>query len=81
MTKDILTRGFAMDAIKKPRIVSNPDILGGTPVIERTRVPAGNILAEVKAGSSTFEIFCHYPSLPIGAVEAVIEWEKAGRPL
>ncbi len=31
-------------------VVSNPGILGGTPVILGTRVPADNILAEVLAG-------------------------------
>ncbi|NLT24713.1 MAG: DUF433 domain-containing protein, partial [Syntrophorhabdus sp.] len=28
----------------RSRIVSDPEILGGLPVIEGTRVPAGNIL-------------------------------------
>jgi len=65
----------------KPRIVSDPEILGGMPVIEGTRVPAGNILAEIRAGSDKYQIFQGYPTLPVGSVEAVIEWDKAGRPL
>ncbi len=66
---------------KKAKIVSNPRILGGTPVFEGTRVPAGHILAEVKAGTSRFEIFRHYPSLPLDGIEVAVEWDKAGRPL
>ena len=66
---------------KKPKVVSDPEILGGTPVVEGTRVPAGNILVEVQAGTSDLEIFLNYPSLPPYSVEAVIEWNKAGRPV
>jgi len=65
----------------RPRIVSDPEILGGLPVIEGTRVPAGNILAEIRAGSDKYEIFLGYPTLPVGSVEAVIEWDRAGCPL
>jgi len=66
---------------KKAKIVCNPRILGGTPVFEGTRVPAGHILAEVKAGTCRFEIFRHYPSLPLDGIEVAAEWDKAGRPL
>ena len=69
------------DATMKPKIISDPEILGGIPVVEGTRIPAGNILAELRAGASKFEIFRGYPSLPLYSVEAVIEWDKAGRPL
>lgn len=62
------------------KIVSNERILGGTPVVQGTRVPAENVLAEVNAGTSRFEIFRHYPSLPPDGIEACIAWEKAGRP-
>ena len=62
------------------KVVSVDGILGGTPVVEGTRVPAENVLAEVHAGTSRFEIFRHYPSLPLDGIEACIEWEKAGRP-
>lgn len=63
------------------RIVSNPRILGGWPVVEGTRVPAQNVMAEVNAGTSRFEIFRSYPSLPLDGIEACIEWDKAGRPV
>ncbi len=63
------------------RIVSNERILGGTPVVLGTRVPADNVLAEVRAGKNKFEIYRSYPSLPIDAIEACIAWDAAGRPL
>lgn len=62
------------------RIVRDEGILSGTPVLSGTRVPAGNILAELRAGTTRAEIFRHYPSLPLDGIEACIAWEKAGRP-
>jgi len=71
-----------MKKIDKPgKVVSNPNILGGVPVLEGTRVPADTVLAEVRGGSSRFEIFRHYPSIPLDGIEVCIAWEKAGRPL
>jgi uncharacterized protein (DUF433 family) len=60
-------------------IVSNPRILGGTPVVQGTRVPAETVLAEVESGASRFEIFRSYPSLPPDGIDACIEWEKTGK--
>jgi uncharacterized protein (DUF433 family) len=63
------------------KIVSNQNILGGTPVVAGTRVPAATVLAEIAAGTDRFNIFRHYPSLPLDGIEACIAWEKAGRPV
>lgn len=63
------------------KIVSNAGILGGTPVVEGTRVPADNVLVEVRNGKDKFEIFKTYPSLPLDGVEACLEWERKGRQL
>ena len=63
------------------RVVSNPKILAGTPVVEGTRVPAENVLVEVAAGTSRVKIFAGYPTLPPDAIETCLAWEKAGRPL
>lgn len=70
-----------MEARALTKVVSNERILGGTPVVEGTRVPADNVLAEVRGGKSKFEIFRTYPSLPLDAVEACLAWEKSGRRL
>ena len=63
------------------KIVSKEGILGGTPCVSGTRVPAETVLVEVHSGTDKFEIFRHYPSLPPDGIEACIEWEKAGRPV
>jgi uncharacterized protein (DUF433 family) len=62
-------------------VVSNPNILGGTPVVKGTRVPAETVLAEVHSGKNRFDIFRHYPSLPPDAIDACIEWEQKGKKL
>jgi uncharacterized protein (DUF433 family) len=63
------------------KVVSNRHILGGTPVVAGTRVPAENVLAEVHAGTSRFDIYRSYPSLPLDAIDVCVAWERAGRPL
>jgi len=62
------------------RVVSNPGVLGGMPVVEGTRVPAENVLAEFREKGSKFEVFRSYPSLPLDGIDACLRWEKAGKP-
>jgi uncharacterized protein (DUF433 family) len=61
------------------KIIRDSGILGGMPVVEGTRVPAANVMAEVLAGKSKFEIYESYPTLPLDGVEACIQWDKLGR--
>ncbi|MCW1844084.1 DUF433 domain-containing protein [Prosthecomicrobium hirschii] len=65
----------------KTRIVSDPGILSGMPVVEGTRVPAENVLIEVRRRLPRAEIFNTYPSLPLDGIEACLAWERAGKPL
>ncbi len=60
------------------RIISDPDILGGIPVLAGTRVPVENVLAALRTGCSKLELFRHYPSLPLDAVEICLAWESEG---
>jgi len=62
------------------KVVSVEGILGGTPVVAGTRIPADTVLAEVRTGKSRFDIFRSYPSLPADGIDACLAWEKAGRP-
>lgn len=62
------------------QVVSSDVILGGTPVVAGTRIPADTILAEIRMGKSRFDIFRAYPSLPADGIDACLAWEKAGRP-
>lgn len=66
-----------METITK--VVSDPRILGGVPVVEGTRVPVANVLAAIHAGASTWEVFRHYPSLPLDGIEACLAWEREGQ--
>jgi uncharacterized protein (DUF433 family) len=61
-------------------VISDRSILGGTPVVAGTRIPADTVLAEVRTGKSRFDIFRAYPSLPSDGIDACLAWEKAGRP-
>ncbi|AOO82226.1 DUF433 domain-containing protein [Bosea vaviloviae] len=70
-----------METITATKVVSNEHILGGTPVVKGTRVPADTVLAEIRGGAEDFEIFRSYPSLPHDAIKVCLDWEKAGRPL
>lgn len=57
-------------------IRSDSEILGGTLTVSGTRVPLANVLAAVDAGTSNAEIFRHYPSLPLDAIEVCIEYRN-----
>lgn len=60
-------------------VISDPEILGGLPVVRGTRVPAAQVLAELRAGSSPDEIRRHYPSLPLDGIDACLAWERGRR--
>ncbi len=61
-------------------VVSNPLIMGGTPVVLGTRLPAQLILAELLSGRSRLDIFRAYPSLPPDGIDACLAWEREGCP-
>lgn len=64
------------------RITCTPDIQGGDPCIDGTRIQAWQILACWNGGDSEDEIYEHYPRAPFGTVELVIEWAtKNGIPV
>ncbi|MBB5686241.1 DUF433 domain-containing protein [Sphingobium boeckii] len=60
----------------KIEVTSTPGIMGGQPCISGTRIPAEIILLYLREGASRFEIFADYPSLPVGAIEAVVRWAQ-----
>lgn len=66
--------------VNAARTVCDERVLDGTPILFGTHVPGENVLAELRAGTSRFEIFRHYPSLPLDGIEACLAWEQAGRP-
>ena len=62
--------------MKSPRVISDPDILGGTPVFIGTRVPVRIIFEHLEAGDS-LEIFLEdFPSVSRALAIQVLEDAK-----
>ena len=59
------------------RIVRDPQICGGEPVIRRTRVPVRTILASFAEGDRTDDILKDFPTLTEEDVRAVISFAAA----
>ncbi len=53
----------------------NPEILGGEPCFNGTRVPLETIVDNLAAGHSVQEILDNYPSLTQIHIQAVLRWE------
>lgn len=56
----------------KKYIVSNPDIMGGDPVIKGTRIPIDVILHRMKDGYSMDEIHKMYPTPSLKTLKGAI---------
>jgi uncharacterized protein (DUF433 family) len=61
-------------AIERTDVTCDAAILGGTPVVSGTRIPAATIVAYLRDGYSASEIFDDFPSLPVDGIEAVESW-------
>ena len=61
-------------------VTSDPDIMGGTPVIRGTRITAQAILGRISAGDSIASILEDYPYLDQETVEAAALYAKANPP-
>jgi uncharacterized protein (DUF433 family) len=61
-------------------VVSDPEILGGTPVVRGTRVPVYDVAASVAAGISIERILTAYPSLNREQVDTAALYAKANPP-
>ena len=59
-----------------PGIVIDPDVRGGTPVLEGTRVPVEVIAELVEDGVALGDIQRMYPTLSEQAIAAAAEWES-----
>ena len=56
------------------RIIANPEILGGKPVVERTRLSVEHILGLLASGMSNQEIIADYPDLSEESIRAVLAY-------
>ncbi len=57
----------------KKYIVSNPQILGGKPVIAGTRIPVDQILFLLKEGFTVEAIHEEYPHVPTKVLRLVVD--------
>ena len=66
--------------LRPPRVVdvtSDPEIMGGWPCVDGTRIPAETILACILDGDDDRRIVRAYPTMPLGGIEAVRNWARA----
>lgn len=57
-----------------PNIISNPDILGGKPIIEGTRISVEMILELISSGASIDDIVKTYPHLSGESVSEAVKY-------
>jgi len=67
-------------AYRKPlkRVVVKPDVCGGEPCIQGTRINVGVILDSLAEGLSPKEITKHFPPLTEQDVRAAVAYAKGG---
>ncbi len=58
-------------------VVSDPEILGGTPCFRGTRVPVDSLIDYLEAGDSLDEFLDNFPSVSREAAIAALEEAKA----
>ena len=56
------------------RIVANPEILGGKPIVEGTRLSVEHILGLLASGMSNQEIIADYPELSEESIRVVLAY-------
>ena len=54
------------------RIIADPEILGGKPIVEGTRLSVEHILGLLASGMSNEEIIADYPDLSDESIRAVL---------
>ena len=69
---------MSKEVIFAERIVSNPEILLGKPVVRGTRMPVYLIVGLVTAGQTLEEIVDDYPNLTIEDVAAALAFDQRG---
>ncbi len=58
----------------EPRIISNPNIMGGKPVVAGTRITVELILEKLASGDTVAEIVEDYPDLNGESIRAAIRF-------
>lgn len=73
-----LGASLASPTVLRPfeRVLIDPNVRGGTPVIEGTRIPTRLIRELSEDGLDAQEVIDLYPRLTVADVEAALEWER-----
>jgi uncharacterized protein (DUF433 family) len=58
------------------RVVIDPAVMSGDPVVQGTRILAATIISYLRSGYSQREILDAYPSLPVDGIDAVVRWAE-----
>jgi uncharacterized protein (DUF433 family) len=59
------------------RIIRDPNILVGKPVVKGTRIPVELVLAKLAANPDLGELFADYPRLTVDDVRACLDYARA----
>lgn len=59
------------------RIVSDPAIMHGTPVVKGTRVPVAAVLGYLGAGETIEDVLTHHPHLTVEDIRACLAYAAA----
>ncbi|HEX6902189.1 MAG TPA: DUF433 domain-containing protein [Thermoanaerobaculia bacterium] len=62
--------------MKRPPLSSHPDVMGGTPVFDGTRVPVQTLLDYLEAGESINDFLEGFPTVTREQVIAFLEQAK-----
>ncbi len=57
-------------------VKSDPNIVGGEPCFEGTRVPLETVVDNLAGGHSVERILRNYPTLRAEHIQAVLKWEQ-----
>ncbi|RAI43269.1 DUF433 domain-containing protein [Rhodoplanes roseus] len=57
-------------------VVIDPSVMDGVPIVSGTRIPAETIVAYLRAGHGSQDIFEDYPGLPLDGIDAVVTWAE-----
>ncbi len=60
----------------RERIIQDPNILVGKPVVKGTRIPVELVLAKLAANPDVLELFADYPRLTIEDVQACLAYAE-----
>jgi uncharacterized protein (DUF433 family) len=59
------------------RIIADPEIMVGKPVVKGTRIPVELVLGELAANPDLGELFAAYPRLTVEDVRACLDYAQA----